>query len=106
MRQPVLAVVVADFGQPVDVLAGVAGTTYNLRADFLADPPDGAVAFVWKVVPKSAVRWGEFRTEPDFKREVTALKNGALYVSAFDSNGFRLDSQTVKIRPGRETDEA
>ena len=99
MKQPVFKLVNAATGQPVDALTGPVGSLVTLRGDFLVDPPEGGASYVWKAVPKACVSLGGPVYEPDFKREVTVNRNGALYVSAFDSNGFRLDSQTVKVRP-------
>lgn len=103
MRQPILTVMDADFGIPLNACTGTVGSVVNVRADFTRDPPSGEVAYVWKAVPKKCVVWGEYRTEPDFKRTLTIRSKGALYVTAYDEWGFALQSQTVKIDPATNT---
>ena len=105
MRQPVLTVMDADFGIPLNAAVGPVGSVVNVRADFTRDPPSGAVDFVWKAVPKKCVTWGEYRTVPDFKRSITLRSKGALYVTAYDEWGFALQSQTVKVDPATLTGE-
>lgn len=105
MRQPVVRIVRAETATVVDALTGPVGTEVTLRADFTADPPSGPTAFVWKVYPKAALVWGEYRTEPDFLRKATLKRDGVVYVTAYDEHGFALQSQTVKVRPSQETGE-
>lgn len=104
MRQPVLALVHADTGIRLDVIAAPAGSPITLRADFTADPPSGEVSYVWKVYPKAALVFSDYRTEPDFLRYATVRRDGVVYVTAYDEWGFALQSQTVKIRPATLTD--
>lgn len=103
MRQPVLTIVDADFGKPAGALVGPAGSVVNLRADFTQDPPSGAVGYVWKAVPKKCITWGEYRTEPDFKRQATLKSKGVIYCTAFDEWGFALQSQAVRVDPSVNT---
>jgi hypothetical protein len=95
-----MSLCISSTNQPVSALVGPAGTATELKVSFFADPPDGgAVAYDWVAVPARCVDLGEPLTDPDFKRVVTIKKTGTLYVKAYDSNGFTLDTQVVQVIP-------
>ena len=106
MKKPVLRIVNADTGLPLSSCVGAVGSLVNLRADFLVDPPSGAVEYAWKARPKGCVRWGAYRTVPDFKREATLRGPGLVKLVAYDENGFQCRAEAVRITPSEPTGEA
>lgn len=83
-------------GKPTNGFVGRPVDTFEARAWFLADAPDGDVQYEWQASPPDCVTWLDETF--DWKRKFCINGEGTITVQAKDQNGFYLSTPSCFVK--------